>query len=831
MNKTSLASNSILFRTVFLFIVCALIILTSVKSAKADGAPPPEPDMGGVAPYQPIETNVQMMSETVLIDVLPHPTRWTTSEFNWNSNQVKVRASFTLRNQGATEEKMQVIFPLSRLDYPWLTSSYNIIGSSFVAIVDGKPVPITQIATPPELQATPEGLDTPLPDGLFLPDVGWAGFDVTFPVQKDVIVQVEYDMRADIMTGLHHVDYILETGAGWYGNILSADIIVHLPYPATPESVPQAAAGCAFSGNEVQCKIENFEPQRKDNLSFGFIDTNDWSPALELRSRVEQYPDDADAWFKLGEKYYRLGLWWEDVLINQHMVDLSIEAFEKSIALRPDWGDAHLQLARVLWYNNPKYIRGFGGGARQMNLKWEDPLIQRTIQELKLAASYGITEDNYSYDNLANQIHGAFPDLEPSQLPAHIKLTSTPTNPTVTPASTSSTIQEVKTIALGNYHTCVLTTGREVKCQGLNVKTQVVGDFKAVVAGDFYTCLLTTSGGVKCMGKNNFGQLGDGTTIDREILVDVVGLTGGVSALVAGDNHTCALMTGGGVKCWGRNYFGQLGGGTTAYSLVPVNVDGLTDGVSALVAGSDHTCAFMLAGGIKCWGANEAGQLGDGSLLNRLKPVDIVGLSDDVTALAAGFAHTCTLDSQGQVMCWGDNSHEQLGDGNPVVHIAPAIVQGLDIGIVKIAAGNGYTCALTSKGVVKCWGRNDFGQIGGFTTEDSSTPIDVIGLPSGVVDVAAGNNHNCTIMQNGRVRCWGMTEYGYSGSETEYGIQADATPTAIPELPTAAPAPLLTATPTETSSPTTDLIWDLTLLIAIGVLVLLLRRSKVGGRR
>ena len=333
------------------------------------------------------------------------------------------------------------------------------------------------------------------------------------------------------------------------------------------------------------------------------------------------------------------------------------------------------------------------------------------------------------------------------------------------------------------------------------------------------------------MGKNNYGQLGDGTTIDREIPVDVVGLTSGVSALVAGDNHTCALMTTAGVKCWGRNYFGQLGNGTTAYSLAPVAVDGLADGVSALVAGSDHTCVVMLAGGIRCWGANESGQLGDSSLLNRSVPVDIVGLPDDVTALAAGFAHTCALTSQGQVMCWGDNSYGQLGDGTTAVHIAPVIVQGLDIGIVKVAAGNGYTCALTSKGLVKCWGRNDFGQIGGFTTENSSTPIDVIGLPSGGVDVAAGNSHNCAILQNGRVKCWGMTDYGYSGPETEYRTEADTIPTAIPESPTAAPSSLPTATPTEISSPTTDLIWDLSLLIAIGILVLLLRRSKVGGGR
>jgi len=798
--------------------------MTSVQTVHADGAPPPEPDIGGVAPYQPIETNVQMMSETVLLEVFPHPTRWTTSELNWNSNQVRVSASFTLRNQGTEEEQMQVIFPLTRLDYPWLTSSYNIIGSSFVAIVDGKPVPTTTVSTPPELQAFPEGLDSNLPDGFFIPDVQWAGFDVTFPVHEDVIVRVEYDMQGDITTGLHHVDYILETGAGWYGRILSADIIVRLPYPASSESIPQTPQGCAFSGNEVQCKMQNIEPKRKDNLTFGFIDTNEWAPTLELRSRVEQYPDDAEAWYKLGNKYERLGFWHGPSsgasIRDQHLVDLSIEAFEKATDLNHKWGDAHLGLARVLWFGKPKLEK----------LTAEDPVVQRVLLVMQLAASHGITPDNYSYDNVSYEILRAIPDLEQSLLPAPIVLTPAAALPAKTPGPTSDSLQKVVAIAAGNYHTCILTTTSEVKCDGWNLETRMSGDFRTVVAGDFYTCLLTTNGGVKCMGKNNFGQLGDGTTIDRESPIDVIGLPRDVSALVAGDNHACALMTSGGVKCWGRNYFGQLGDGTTAYSLEPVDVHGLSTGVAALIAGSNHTCALMSSGRVKCWGANEAGQLGDGSLVDRLEPVDIVGLSNNVTSLAAGFTHTCALNSQGQVMCWGDNSHGQLSDDDPTVHMVPVIVPGLDGQIAKVAVGNGYTCVLTSKGGVECWGLDDFGQLGDDTTEERSTPVDVIGLTSGVVDIAAGNNHNCALMASGRVRCWGMTEYAYRGLEAHF-VQIDSTPNTTlgsPSLTLMVPS---TDAPAETSSPTPDLVWILTLVIAICVLVLLYRRLKISGRK
>jgi len=836
MNKTSRSQNYRLIRTTFIFALCALLGMFPVQPVRADGAPPPEPDMGGVAPYQPIETNVQMMSETVVIDVLPNPTRWTSTEFSWNPNKVRVSASFTLRNQGTKEEKMQVIFPLTRLDYPWLTSSYNIIGSSFVASVDGSPIPTTPVSTPPELQALPEGSDMELPDGFFTPDVQWAGFDVTFPVHEDVIVQVEYDMWGDITTGLHHVDYILETGAGWYGNILSADFIVRFPYPATDESILETPTGCTFSGNEVQCTLKNFEPTRKDNLTFGFIDTNEWSPTLELRSRMEQYPDDVDAWYKLGNKYARLGFWHGPSggasIRDQHLVDLAIEAFEKAIDLKHNWGEAHLGLAHALWFSNPKLV-GTENIART-KLTTDDPVVQQVLLEMQLAASHGIGSYNYYYEDISREILRTIPDLNQSLLPAPIQLTFTPALSVAMPESISDSIQKVNMVAAGNYHTCVLTSS-EVKCNGWNLETRVIGDFAAIVAGDYYTCLLTTNGGVKCMGKNNFGQLGNGTTTDRATSVDVLELTEGVSALVAGDNHTCALTTGGGVKCWGRNYFGQLGNGTTAYSLVPIDVHGLTSGVASLIAGSDHTCALMMAGGIKCWGANEAGQLGDGSLVNRLEPVDISGLPKDVISLAAGFAHTCALTSQGQVMCWGDNSHGQLGDENPVPHKIPVIVPGLDRDVAKLVAGNGYSCALTTKGGVKCWGRKQLfpdPSGNGITPPEQFMPYDVDELASNVVNLTAGNDHICGLLQNGRVKCWGLIWFAYNGPEVQFDGEPTATPPDLASiLPTYTPMPLLTAVPTEIPSPTKSFVWGFVLLAAVGLLVLLIRRYKDGTMR
>ena len=158
-----------------------------------------------------------------------------------------------------------------------------------------------------------------------------------------------------------------------------------------------------------------------------------------------------------------------------------------------------------------------------------------------------------------------------------------------------------------------------------------------------------------CWGDNEFGALGNGTTTNPVAPVEVAGLSNGVAAIAVGWYHTCALTAVGGIKCWGDNEYGQLGDGTTTHRRMPVEVAGLSSNVVAIAAGSSHTCALTAAGGVKCWGYNFYGQLGDGTKTDRLTPVDVFGLSSGISAIAAGGDHTCALTAAGGVKCWGDN--------------------------------------------------------------------------------------------------------------------------------------------------------------------------------
>jgi alpha-tubulin suppressor-like RCC1 family protein len=329
---------------------------------------------------------------------------------------------------------------------------------------------------------------------------------------------------------------------------------------------------------------------------------------------------------------------------------------------------------------------------------------------------------------------------------------------------------------------CALTEFGALKCWGLNggkvgdgttdnrtVPTNVIGmasSVQAVSAGGATVCALTTGGGVKCWGHNENGAVGDGTTEDRLSPVDVVGLTSGVTAVATGDGFACALISGG-VKCWGINSGGQLGDGTCSLqSSVPVDVVGLTSGVTSIAAGQDHTCAVLSDGTIKCWGGNAYGQLGTGTYDPTCQPVDVAGLGADAASISMGYGYSCAVTTTGGAKCWGINISGVLGNGTYDFSPSPTDVVGLTSGVTAIDAGEGNTCAITTGGGLKCWGNNVYYQLREGIGDDSNVPVDRLEYPSSVLRVSAGTLEICIISNNHRLTCWGQNLNGEVGNGT-----------------------------------------------------------------
>ncbi len=350
-------------------------------------------------------------------------------------------------------------------------------------------------------------------------------------------------------------------------------------------------------------------------------------------------------------------------------------------------------------------------------------------------------------------------------------------------------LNAVTAISAGSAHTCAVVNGG-AQCWGQNkagqlgngstadnhvpvLVTGLASGVQGIGAGGYHSCAVV-NGAAWCWGDNDSGDLGNGSTTESNVPVAVSGLASGVTALAVGNpNHACALVNGG-VQCWGYNFSGELGDGSSAASDVPVQVSGLTSGVEAIAAGYVDACA-LLTGGAQCWGNDSYGEVGNGEATENAisTPTPVLGLSGMVQAIATGGLHTCAL-VQGGVECWGYNYGGDLGNGSSYAallqSLTPVQVSGLT-GVQAITVGVYHACALSQDGGVLCWGDNSYGQLGAGAIASSSVPVAVQGLPGGAQAITAGDYHTCA-MVDGAAWCWGDNANGDlgNGSTTQSNV-------------------------------------------------------------
>jgi alpha-tubulin suppressor-like RCC1 family protein len=340
---------------------------------------------------------------------------------------------------------------------------------------------------------------------------------------------------------------------------------------------------------------------------------------------------------------------------------------------------------------------------------------------------------------------------------------------------------------------CALNSQLALKCWGLLTGNGDTGEHDSAVASlqgqvaqaseGYGGCALTPKDQVTCWGSNFLGQLGVGTHGNFTGTPSLVpGLTS-IQQVSDSELHVCALAKDGSVDCWGNNSNGQLGDGSTTERDSPVPVTGLPGVAVQISAGGDSTCALMRSTTVWCWGGGGAGELGNNSTSDSSAPVQVKGLTGAVQ-IDVGGATACAVLQTGIAKCWGDDTSGELGDGFTTNQKTPVTVNGLSGGVVQIINTGEDGCALLqSSGEVQCWGADDVGQIGNGTTSatPSLTPVTVSGLSGGALALGTnpGGNSECLITIANQAECWGS---GFDGRLGNGGTADEHTPQPVAGL-------------------------------------------------
>lgn len=388
---------------------------------------------------------------------------------------------------------------------------------------------------------------------------------------------------------------------------------------------------------------------------------------------------------------------------------------------------------------------------------------------------------------------------EPTPTPIAEPTPAPPTELEPTPPAADPIPDPTPHLALGGTFGCFSDATGVVRCFGANHFGQrgaapslraepastALGTARRVIVGTWHTCLIEGDGALRCLGHGGRGQLGDGAREDRASPVSVIDgdapLVGVVEAC-AGEAHTCARRSDRHVACWGANDRGQLGDGTFEDRLTPTRV--ALDDVVELACGRAHTCARRADGSVHCWGENVDGQLGNGTRSEpegrRATPARV-----DVRAerVFAGPGATC-VTHDARAVCWGRNDSFQLGvapgGGQADVLLVPTPIPGAER-VVEVAIGARHTCVRDLEGAVRCVGANRLGQLGD-GTRSSRRAFVATTLPGPAATIAAGVDHTCALLERDasvRAFCWGADREGQLGRRTRGRDRWSTAPVAV----------------------------------------------------
>lgn len=345
----------------------------------------------------------------------------------------------------------------------------------------------------------------------------------------------------------------------------------------------------------------------------------------------------------------------------------------------------------------------------------------------------------------------------------------------------------VAEISVGESVLCLIDSSQKLKCHSItqptdstylgngvpsvNKRTPVRVDpltsYSLISTNAGTSCGITSSGALRCWGANYNGQLGTGTT---QLEAQPVTVDSGISYIKVSNAafHTCGITTSGVLKCWGQNTFGKVGDGTTIDKLFPTIIDsGVT--YKEVHAYQNHTCGITSMDELKCWGRNNSGQLGDSSNIDKNVPTPI-NAGVFYKKISTSDSHTCGITIGNKLKCWGSNTNGRLGDGSGSNQLFPSPVD-TSTDFKSVALGSAFGCAITSNDDLKCWGHNFYGQLGDGSSSNSISTPTLIDAGTKYSKISIYGSDTCAkVLTDGSIKCWGYNSKGAIGIKDIFRI-------------------------------------------------------------